>query len=141
MYPPVASEVPYFASEIPRLVNRSSTVAGSPEALVAVENITVSCCQVVPFLYRSRVRESRFSFFTKFLGISVRKFTLLLGRFFLVACFQQVPAQEPPVTVQEPFWGDVSPYFRCRRQRTDTQQFTDHHARETVHFASSVHAQ
>jgi hypothetical protein len=28
-----------------------------------------------------------------------------------------VPAQQPEVPLQHPFWGDVSPYSRCRRQR------------------------
>ena len=30
----------------------------------------------------------------------------------LVACFQQVPAQQPKVALQHPFWGDVSLFSR-----------------------------
>jgi hypothetical protein len=37
--------------------------------------------------------------------------------FLLAACFQQVPEEELLVTPQHPFWGDVSPSTRCRRQR------------------------
>jgi hypothetical protein len=29
--------------------------------------------------------------------------------FLLAACFQQVPQEELLVTLQHPFWGDVSP--------------------------------
>jgi hypothetical protein len=51
------------------------------------------------------------SFSKRFSSVNTLKFSLL------AACSQRVPAQQPQVAPQLPFWGDVSPYYRCRRQR------------------------